>query len=243
MSAFDDYVIAHANCTNYWPLRSNGVATKGSIDLTLSNVTFSGLLGGMGYFTTGASAVSAATINLTATDKITIISRCILNATTWGVSTYGLFTLGTAGEDGHASITIDSAGDGHSLNPHLYVINTGNVGSNSNIYDRQDSIGGDFKVHFFSATYDFSITNPENKLYSDGSLITRTGPWTTSNNTGSFGDKLFRVGINTINLYMSNVAIFNTVLSASEIGILNGLLNGSSWLGLNGAEFKLKSVA
>lgn len=235
-----EWILDDANCVGYWPLASDGTDSKGGNSLILTNVTF---VNNMAYFNgSNASALTTSAIDLSATNKVTVVSK--INLITLNQSAAALFY--ELGSNPVTDGTINLLTRGDLAGDPVAALCTGNVGQSQAGYFAASTRYNTGGSHFYAATYDFSLTTSEAKLSMDGIPLPIDSQISNNNNTGSFSSALkmyvgSRGGTTAwANIYISDIAIFSRILTEHEIRQLNIFYKGSPSLSLNGGKFKTR---
>lgn len=240
MSRFGEWCIADSRCTHYWPLTSNGVAGKGGINFNLTDVTFPN---GMAYFNgTSSNGASASAIDLSTFTKITVLAKVKF-------ATYSLTAAQAIIEHTVSAFAASAGGfllyqDGANADKGMAFGGNCNI-SNEARYSNE-TFGWSSKGElFFACTFDTTVAGAlETNVFSNGVGLTATAR-TSGNNTTGFSSATTYIGARAStslfsNIYLSELAFFNNILTGSEIRMLNIMLNGNTPLSLNGGEFKLR---
>lgn len=221
--SFSEIVLSDPRCVAYWPLSSDGVDLKGGNDLTLTDVTFSN---GMAYFDgTSSSAVTGTDVDLSTTNKITVLAKVKLTydlAAQKMLIEHSVFSAVNAG-----SFNIQTQG---SLATDPFICTTtGNVGQDIAQYNLSLTRLDDLANHFIATTHNISLAGNESNYYQDAVLLTASSR-TSINNTASFSAYPLYIGSRAgsslfVNMYISEVVIFNNILTVTELLELYTSLN------------------
>lgn len=222
LTSYDDAVKGTTGCIAFWSLDGNTNDTKGTNHMSVGTpgTYVGGIDGAQAMRFNGSTNIitSASTIDLTATQKITLSCFC-------NISTYGLTALQSIIESGTASVAGDFGFfiNGTIANDPVVIAEFGNVGLNNADFYPSTFGWATSKWYHFTIVYDFSVAAAnEVLLYLNGTLLTADAKRNSSENTGSFGNKVMSMGARTggslyTNVVLSKVALFNTALTATQI--------------------------
>lgn len=199
----------------YWPLKSNAIDFIGGNTLVLTDVTFNK---GAAYFNGVTSgAVSTNNINLTTTNKVTVLCNVKLHAMSpVAAIIYEMGTIPSA--DGAFNLLTrgDIAGQP------IAVLDCGDVGQSQAGYNQTTINYNNGEFHCYAATFDFSLATSEAKLIYEGLPRTIDNQISNNNNTGAFNNYKLYVGIRNglgsrANMSIRDLAIFSGILDTNEI--------------------------
>lgn len=225
---FERWVLSEPACVAYWPLTSDGTDLKGANTMLLTDVVFED---GAAYFNgTSSLGISTAVLDLSGTDKATIIAN--IKFKTWNTGIYDAVVINHGLVATEAGLMVGiGGGSGATGDEFIQMGGSSGVGTYNlgNHLIRTEMLGN--KI-FTALTHDRALDNPEHKEYFNGSFRNYTATTFNVNLAGNFGsNKVYLAKANIFTEYfdgyISELAIFSRILTGPEIQYLYNKLNQS----------------
>ena len=220
LKPYDNLILAHANLVNYWPLDGDLVDAKGGNNLTGTNGWTKGPIGSQAALLDGINQQlqSTAAIDLTGTNKVTL--EMMIQWIVYDTTNIEVIAELSADIGVNPGFSLNSQGT--IANDPLGLSCKTNVGINNALHNYPaNGIVARYWRHY-AMLYDIAQAISEPSLYINGVARTRESQTAANNNTANFPNtKLYfgsRGGVSSFaNIAASNIALYNTTLSDSDI--------------------------